>query len=285
MREQITSHRIANQVRMRRQDPLNSILLVEGRTDKRVFTDIIDGDYCDIVYAVYKDKLLSALSILEKSGEKGVLGIVDADYWHVNQISPKRYSTNLLTTDSHDIDTMILASQALEKMLNEYATQFKLQSLGRPIREILLESGTAIGYIRWASRKYNLSIDFKFLNFYKFVDTKDLNVNANRLYKELKTKPSNRNMNAAMVKKHINGLAKLNADVWNICQGHDLVEILTIGLKEIFGNHAKDNLDSDIVSKNLRLAYNLSNFIDTKLYTSIKEWEESNSEFRILLRS
>lgn len=284
MREQITSQRIANQVRMRRQDPLNSILLVEGRTDKRVFTDIIDGDYCDIVYAVYKDKLLAALSILEKSGEKGVLGIVDADYWHVNQISPKRYSNNLLTTDSHDIDTMILASQALEKMLNEYATEFKLQSLGKPIREILLESGAVIGYIRWASRKYNLNIDFKYLNFYKFVDTKYLNVNANRLYKELKTKPSNRNMNAAMVKKHINGLAKLNADVWNICQGHDLVDILTIGLKEIFGNHAKDNLDSDIVSKNLRLAYNLANFIDTKLYTSIKEWEEANSEFRILLR-
>ncbi len=270
---------------MRRQDPLNSILLVEGRTDKRVFTDIIDGDYCDIVYAVYKDKLLAALSILEKSGEKGVLGIVDADYWHVNQISPQRYSNNLLTTDSHDIDTMILASQALEKMLNEYATQFKLQSLGRPIREILLESGAVIGYIRWASRKYNLNIGFKFVKFYKFVDTKNLNVNTNRLYKELKTKSNNRNMNDAVVKKYINGLVKLNEDLWNICQGHDLVEILTIGLKEIFGNHAKDNLDSDIVSKNLRLAYNLSNFIDTKLYTSIKEWEEANSEFRILLRS
>ncbi|MDY0387868.1 MAG: DUF4435 domain-containing protein [Methanolobus sp.] len=285
MREQITSHRIANHVRMRRQVSLNSILLVEGRTDKRIFADIVDEDHCDIVYAVYKDKLLSALSILEKSGEKGILGIVDADYWHVNQISPQRYSDNLLSTDSHDMDTMILASQALEKLLSEYATEFKLQSLGRPIREILLESGAAIGYIRWASRKYNLNIDFKFLNFYKFVDTKNLKINKNRLYRELKSKTSNRDMNDAMVKKHINGLVKLNADQWNICQGHDLVEILTIGLKEIFGNHAKDHVDSDIVSRNLRLAYNLSHFSDTKLYTSIKAWEGTNSKFRILLRA
>lgn len=270
---------------MRRNDPQKSILLVEGRTDKRIFADIVDEDYCDIVYAVYKDKLLSALSILEEAGEKGVLGVVDADYWHVNQISPEKYSNNLLTTDSHDMDTMILASQALEKMLSEYATDIKLQSLGKPIRDILLESGMVIGYLRWASRKYNLNIDFKFLNFYKFVDIRDLSINANKLYKELRTKSSNRDMNDAVVKKYVNDLVKLNADMWNICQGHDLVEILTIGLKEIFGNHAKVHLDSDIVSKNLRLAYNLSHFIDTKLYASIKGWEESNSEFRILLRA
>ena len=183
------------------------------------------------------------------------------------------------------MDTMILESHALEKMLSEYATDIKLQSLGKPLREILLESGMLIGYLRWASRKYNLNIDFKFLNFYRFVDIRDLSININKLYKELKTKSSNKDMDYGMLKKYVNGLVKLNADTWNICQGHDLVEILTIGLKEIFGNHAKAHLDSDIVSKNLRLAYNLSYFIDTKLYASIKRWEESNSEFRILLKS
>jgi hypothetical protein len=44
-------------------------------------------------------------------------------------------------------------------------------------------------------------------------------------------------------------------------------------------------VDSDIVSRNLRLAYNLSHFSDTKLYTSIKAWEGTNSKFRILLRA
>jgi hypothetical protein len=267
---------------MRRNHPHRSILLVEGSTDKRIFQDIVDENNCDIVYAVYKDKLISALSILEKSGEKGILGIVDADYWHVNQISPAKYSSNLLATDTHDIDTMILESSALDKMLREYATDFKLQSLQKPIRDILVESGIVIGYIRWASRKYNMGIDFKFMDFYKFIDRTNLKINADQLYAELKTRTSNGDFNEAVVKKHVNDLAQQSKDAWNICQGHDLIEILTIGLKEIFGNHTKENLDSGIVSKNLRLAYNLSHFVGTNLYASIDAWEKSNDGYNIL---
>lgn len=279
---QITSHRIANQVRMRRNNPHKSILLVEGSTDKRIFQDIVDENNCDIVYAVYKDKLISALSILEKSGEKGLLGIVDADYWHVNQISPANYSKNLLATDTHDIDTMILASPALDKMLREYATDVKLQSLEKPIRDILVESGIVIGYIRWSSRKYNLSIDFKFMDFYKFIDKANLKINIDKLYLELKSKTSNGHFNESVIKKHVTELSQISVDAWNICQGHDLVEILTIGLKEIFGNHTKEILDSGLVSKNLRLAYNLSHFVDTNLYASIAAWEKLNDGYHIL---
>lgn len=285
MKNQITPQRIANQARMRRKKPQNSILLVEGSTDTRVVSNFVDETCCDVVYAVYKDKLISALQILDHSKEQGVLGIADADYWHVNKISPKKYSNNLFVTDTHDIDTMILLSSALEKMLSEYARQSKLESLGKSVRQILAESGVNIGYVRWVSEKHNHSIDFKDLCFYNFIDKSDLQVNTAKLYKEIKRNPKNKHIDVAKVISQVNTLVQLKEDKWNICQGHDLIEILTIGLKEVFGNHTNTILNSDIVSRNLRLSCNLYHFLNTNLYASIEEWEKANSPFKVLKKN
>lgn len=280
----VTPHSIANRARMKRKKPQNSILLVEGSTDTRIFSKIVDKNCCDITYSKYKDTLIQALLILEKGGVQGVIGIVDADYWHVNQINPQKHSQNLLVTDTHDIDTMILLSPALEDMLSEYATYSKLRHLGKPIREILVESGLNIGYIRWASEKHQHNVDFKELNFYNFTDKTNLAVNLTKLYGELKAKKSNKHIDDKRIINHVEKLVQLKEEPWNICQGHDLIEFLTIGLIEIFGNHTKAILDSDIVSKNLRLSYNLSYFLSTKLYFDIQKWEKVNIGFKVLLK-
>jgi Protein of unknown function (DUF4435) len=53
------------------------------------------------------------LAILEQRGFQGVLAIVDADFDRL--VPPTYQSLNLLLTDAHDLETMLIQSPALEK--------------------------------------------------------------------------------------------------------------------------------------------------------------------------
>lgn len=56
------------------------------------------------------------MSILEKDAFLGVLAIVDADFDILESKLPE--SKNVLFTDAHDLETMIMKSFALEKVLS-----------------------------------------------------------------------------------------------------------------------------------------------------------------------
>ncbi|MDD3041477.1 MAG: DUF4435 domain-containing protein [Methanosarcinaceae archaeon] len=283
MKRYITPNRIANKARMSRRDSTQAILIVEGSTDSRVYKCFIDDNTCNVVYAKCKTSAIDALLILEHSGVCGVLAIVDADFWHVDGVKPEKYSKNLLITDTHDTDTMILSSDALEKMLSEYANENKLIRLGKPIREILIQSGIKIGYVRWVSSKYNMYIDFKKLDFCQFTDKNNLMVDCSSLLYNLEKNPKNYTLDYKKIKSMICSI-KSTHNPWQICQGHDLIEILTIGLKEIFGNHTSKFIDNDIVSRNLRLSFDFLCFSGTDLYASINRWESNNSGFNLLIK-
>lgn len=277
-----TPQRIATAARMNRMNSSETILLVEGSTDTRVCENFVNLKFCKITYTGKKDKAINALSILEKDGVRGVLAIVDADFWHLDGIKPESFCKNLLVTDTHDIDTMILYSRALDKMLSEYANSNKINKLGKPIREILLQNGLKIGYIRWVSSINSLFLDFKELSFNQFIDKRNLKVNCGYLLNELKRNPKNSCLNHKDIKYMIGSLVS-DHDPWQVCQGHDLIKILTIGLKEIFGNHTNENIDYDIVSRNLRLSYDFICFYETNLYVSIIQWEANNPGFKVLI--
>ena len=80
----------------------------------------------------------------------------------------------------------------------------------------------------------------------------------------------------------MNDLDKKGYDLWHICAGHDLIKILIIGLKFIFGNKTGKNIHQRLLEKIMRLSYAINHFQTTKLYKSIKEWEEKNFHFTVL---
>ena len=75
---------------------------------------------------------------------------------------------------------------------------------------------------------------------------------------------------------------KENPDPWQICAGHDVVYILTIGLRFSFGNTNARNFTPKNIESIIRMAYEESHFRRTQLYQSIKNWETSNSPFKVL---
>lgn len=281
MRNNLTPFDIANNVCMTRTLHKGAILIVEGTTDIRVYERFLGKNKCKFIPAHGKNNAIEALSILENNGFNGILTIIDADFWRLDGIKPK--TPNLLLTDTHDLETIIISSDAFDKVLNEFGSVKEIKKLGKPIREMLLESGIPIGFLRWISsyEKENLFLAFKNLSFHKFVDKKTLRVDIDNLIKEVKIKSNNSTLDENLMMNEILILMKSEYDPWQVCSGHDLVQILSIGFLNIFGNHRGKKTTPEVVDGLLRISYEFSHFCLTNLHKSIVDWEKSNPHFEI----
>ena len=125
MRNYITADEVASTIRMTRPQFSGTFLIVEGQTaDFRVYRRLIDPKQTKITPAHNKDNGLAALKILEDADVDGVVAIVDADFWRLEGLEPT--SPNLFITDRHDLETMLLESPSLEKLLDEFSSEQKI---------------------------------------------------------------------------------------------------------------------------------------------------------------
>ncbi|HEY9809889.1 MAG TPA: DUF4435 domain-containing protein [Halomicronema sp.] len=280
----LTPHRIANDIRMLRSHHTGSFLIVEGDTDTRLFKNLVDSQKCHVQSAMNKDMALKVLDILEQDKFAGVLAIVDADFWHLEGTKPQ--SSNLVLTDTHDLETMILKSPALEKVLAEFGSENKIKTVPekfkKDIRRLIIEAGVCLGYLRWISLQENLSLKFEGLSFNKFVDDKTLIVDEYALIKAVKNNSQKPSLDERDIQRKIQKLKKEGYDGWCVCRGHDLMKILSIALCKLLGTNDTTDVKSEQLEKVLRVAYERAYFCQTKLYTAIQEWEKVNQPFQII---
>lgn len=283
MKSSLNGYDIANTARMTRSRHSGAIMIVEGEIDIRVYQHFVKQGQCILIPAHGKDNAVDALAILEGTKFKGLIVIVDADFWRLEQIQLP--SQNLLMTDTHDLETMILFSPALDKILSEFGSAPRILGLGKPLRELLLDRCLPIGYLRWLSSptKKNLGLRFKKLSFEKFVNEKTLTVDLDKLINEVKQNSGGPKLDQKATKEEVRALLRNKIyDPWQVCCGRDLIQMLAIGLRKVFGNHRGVRITTDVLDGILRLAYEYSLFHLSILYKSIMKWEQANSPFKVL---
>jgi hypothetical protein len=282
MRQYIDGNVVANRVRLLRTQHSGSFLIVEGDTDKRFYERFIDRDQCRIIIANNKANAVAASAILERDKFRGVLTIVDADF-EMLEPAPDQ-PPHLIRTDDHDVEAMLIRSPALEKVLAEFGSEAKIAA-NPDVRERMVESGKPLGYLRWHSLRANLGLRFDELQFSRFLDPTTLNVERRRLVSTLK----NHSQKPHLVEQDLlNGIEQLTSsehDAWQVCCGHDLVEILAVGLQRMLGTNAHTQVRPEIIARSLRLAYESVHFRTTRLYAAIERWEQENPPFIVLARS
>ena len=282
MREQISPNYIANQIRLLRTQSkyTGSFVIAEGDTDARVWKNLLDSTKCRVEIAHNKDNAVKVLNILEKDNFAGVLAIVDADFWILEGTFPS--SSNLFFTDTHDLETMLLKSPALKKVLSEHGSEQKVKDFGKDIRQTLLESAKVIGYLRWASLKFSYALKFEGLAFSKFIDDKTLALNESKLLQTVKNNSQKLGLDEAEIIAKMDSLKANAQDMWYVCCGHDMICILSIALCKALGTRNSKQVEPDVLEKDLRLAYESSHFRLTQLYTAIQDWEKTNQPFHVL---
>src|SRR6266567_4884592 len=180
---------IANKIILTRQYPgkdFLSFLIVEGDTDWNFYKTFVDKDKCQIIIAYSKSVAIQVLSILEKDGFPGVFIIVDADFDVLEgKFSPK----NVLFTDTHDLESMIIRFPAFEKVLGEFGSEEKIdlftQTARKDVRAVLVETSMPIGYLRWVSLREDLSLTFEDLNFTGFINRETLTIDLSDLIRSV----------------------------------------------------------------------------------------------------
>lgn len=277
MREFLTDDRDANQIKLRRSTFFGTFLLVEGSSDKVFYERFIDKIACQVVVMTGKTRVIAVLDILDRSNFKGILAIIDADFDRLENSVDE--SINLLRTDTHDLETMLIDSPALDKVMAEFGSEEKIAKLQLDVRTSLVEAGISIGYLRWISQSDGLNLTFSDLRFSKFIDEKTLQMNELDLIQEVKNKSQAFSLNTEDLQRRIATENNKGFNHWQVCCGHDLVEILALGLRKAIGTMS---VDVDSLERSLRLAYEEVYFRKTQLWVNIHRWESNHQPFQVL---
>jgi hypothetical protein len=280
VKESINPDYYANEVRLRRSNHQGAFLIVEGSSDAKFYRQQIDAEHCQIVVAQNRDMAIKVLEILQKAPAPDVIAIVDKDFDELNGTLPTL--PNLFFTDTHDLETLLLQSPALEKLLNEFASEDKLARFGQNLREVLLISGSAIGYLLWVSLQDAMHLKFEGIDFPKFVDEVTLKINEAKLIEEVKNKSQKPGINTADLQERLEQQKNSSHDLWQICCGHDLISILAVGLRRAIGSKKPQEVTADILERSLRLAYEQVYFQKTQLYGAIALWQTNHPTYQIL---
>jgi hypothetical protein len=284
MRDAIKANRVANRIHLLRSQFSGAFLIVEGDTDKRIYGRFIMAEACRLEVAHSRENAIGAALILERERFVGVLAIVDADF----DVLESRISSsqNIFITDTHDLETMLLKSPALEKLLLEMGSETKLDEFvkvrGKELREALLEEGLHLGYLRWVSLRYGHALKFEGLNYRAFTDHYTLTVNQSKLIETIKNHSQKPQPSDQELQRQIESISDETHDKWHVCCGHDLIHLLSVGLHKAIGSYDWKEIEPEIIERSLRLAYESAWFRDTRLYASIKAWESVNGSFRVI---
>jgi hypothetical protein len=278
---------IANSIRMKRsQSPSVTCLIVEGRDDKAFFGRYTEPHVCHITVASGRPRVVEAILELDRTQFQGALGIVDADFTVLDEQPPA--SPNLVVTDKHDVECMLLASPALEHVLREQADETKLTSVQETrgtVAKYLLTLGAPVGYLRWASARKQWSLKFEGLDFSTFVREKDFDFDQARFFEKVRNHQGGRTAPLPSVEEmqsEVDALANPGHDLWHVCCGHDLIELLSIGLRKVLGERQAAHVKREALEQQLRLAYEEGYFQSTVLYVAIVAWERRNPPFKVL---
>ncbi|NJM27727.1 MAG: DUF4435 domain-containing protein [Pseudanabaena sp. RU_4_16] len=284
MRELLSVDRDVNAIRLRRTTFSGAFLLVEGSTDKIFYERFVDTATCELVSVSGKPssklRVISVLRILENASFQGVLAIVDADFDHLEPSLTN--SPNLLRTDTHDLETMLLKSFAFDKVLTEFGSKEKIINFNRDVRTELLEAGMSIGYLRWVSQLDGLNLTFDGITFSKFTDEQTLQIDELKLIGAVKNKSQALSLKDEELQQRLVNQKSSSHDPWQVCCGHDMIEILSLGLRKAIGSLKAADVAPNSLERSLRLAYEETYFCGTKLYLTMREWGNKNQPYQVL---
>jgi len=274
---------VANLVRMCRQTHKGSFCLVEGGEDKAFYRQFFDTVACKIVVAGGWALAVEVLGILEKEGFGGILAVIDADYCHLEGGSVA--SQNVLVTDFRDLEMVLLASEALERVAVELCDEDLLRTYcGGPtgLRTKLLAASEFLGHFRWFNRRSGLSLKFTSLRLSEFVDRESLALDIPALIRAVKNDSQRHDLDDEYLRTEVEKLRSQKQNLLLVCRGHDVTAVFAVALGKVLGKHQPKEMTPIQIEGRLRVAYNESTWASLRLFNEIHAWEARNVPYRVL---
>lgn len=253
-----------------------SLMVLEGDSDSKFFSRRLSRDHSQIVVAGGKQTVCGAVLGVYGKGQSGVLGVVDDDYDSICGVPIP--SKHIVCAETRDIEVLLLASPALELVVNELGTLAKIRLFekthGTTVREALVTRSLVFGKLRWLDRQNAWKLKFDNCSPWRFGDVSNWAIDEVSLIahvsQELKMLPSDL---AALLA----ATPAVNANI--VLHGRDTINVLSMGLRGTLGNqqHSEEK-----ICQALRLAFDDAMAAGTLLFQRIKKWETENAPYRVL---
>ncbi len=271
---------IAQEVRLERRVHKGSFLLLEGSTDIKRFTPLIDNDQCSVVNCYGRRNAIGAIKLLYDDGFPGALGVVDADFDRVT--GRLEGHEGLVYSEAHDFDLDWARPGVVARYLAEVGDAEKCELHGTATEVIekimsglkpisvakLLNRMRRIGY-----RLSNIEITTCFLNFQVDVD---------RYVALVLSDGGISNHERAVLKAEIERASRREYDLHQITNGHDFHRALGVCLRGDLGSRRDVHTWGSEVEMHLRLTFSDEDFKNTTVYCSIAKWVRDNHPYLIL---
>ncbi|AQQ70032.1 hypothetical protein SMSP2_00369 [Limihaloglobus sulfuriphilus] len=271
MRRYLDENDIMNEIRLELRHPStrdNVWVLVEGPTDQRLFSKLLDADKVrvEIVHGGGVEPLLRAIEKLARETDR-IVAIRDSDFIRLEGKFPDQQ--DLYITDAHDAEMMMAASNpTFRSLVSEYLTNRLDDYLD--LRDEILRSIAFAGAARWLNHINSLTINFSKLGLGSCYRGKQLRLHKKKYLRKLHAASPNRvrDLNLEEVEK---AMRKFK-DLFNLCHGHDFEKVVSLHISQVTSKDIRD----DDVGKTLRLAYSFIEFAKTELYKSLRGWEREH---------
>ena len=208
-------------------------LIVEGGSDSKVLKPFFKKNVHILnpnMVSNNKGVVIEVIEVLSKktkentSGGKKVIGIVDADF---NRITGNLRNDlqNLFYTDTHDIDSMIFSTNALEKVIDFLYYRPENVNIDN-IRKKCFEIASEFGFYLlsfYDNNLHHIKKKFKPIERYFDEDQIFLHLKAKKSLDELMGESRS---DLTKIEKAYNRRKNQNLDRYQMANGHDLVRVL-----------------------------------------------------------
>ncbi len=279
--EEVDAEAVVSEILMLRADSEKAMFIVEGASDEKLLSNFINRETCEIIIAEGKDKALGAIEILQKESTQGIICLVDRDYDDFFEVNAA--CDNVIVTEYHDMEQIILRSDALRKLLSEMGSKQKIAKLtngGKSIFDILVDAAHPLGALRFVALREKIPLKFKEMSFQSF-GRKTIAADKSKLCKEVANN-SKINVNIAELVESIEEVLSQQHDRYMMCNGHDLTAILGKALQSFIGSNKCIYVTKEEIESKLRLAFEKTDFQRTNIYSYIVSWQQRNLGFRVL---
>lgn len=263
-------------------------LLVEGHLDLRFWRARC---VCQVRACHGRARALAELDQAAKDAETCFLAVLDADFDRLGDGVAER--EDVVWTDAHDLETTLLLSPVLEKLSRTLAGD-PATSEARwrmSFRERLFLHGAAMGRLRWLQQRASLGLVFKKVT---GRDIKPFDKYARCVGDDWS--PALPKIVDAIIdysgaphlkQRNIAGecAALPEAEPAQLCNGHDLVGFLAIGLQHVAGSRDRATLKKiDDLADRMALAYEDAWLRETAMWRALRAWEQAHPRFRVFRR-
>jgi hypothetical protein len=271
-----TSDEIANEIRMRSLYDRGPFILVEGSSDAIFFSYHMTANIENIIPTFGWERMFDVIVSLPTELQDKTIGLIDLDYRDIVRTRPK--PANVFTTDSHDLETMMFSSNAFQKVLIHKSSKQKVKAYpsgSRGVKKAIIKLAKFIGYVRFYSQYKGKHYSFDEMHIEKFIRRNDLCFSESKFTSHLRSNnPQNSSIPNKILKPCIvecNKVAILN-NPYMLCCGHDLMEIMAIGLKSMWGSFSAREISGKLLEDSFMLAYTCGMFSQTNLFRQISDW-------------